>query len=113
MNDLRDDIVLLEERIETLRQARERCRKISLVAKIALYVSAMWLILTLTTLMPFAAAPFFAALAAAIGGTVLIGSNKTTWEQTEEELRKAEAMRDQFIGSIDMKVVGDGRPTLH
>lgn len=111
--DLRDDIARLEERIERLRETRERCRKISLVAKIAIYVSGLWLILTLTALMPFAAVPFFAALAAAIGGTVLLGSNKTTWEETEEELRKAQATRDQFIGRLELRTVGDDRPTLH
>ncbi|AXK83067.1 hypothetical protein DW352_22640 [Pseudolabrys taiwanensis] len=113
MDDLHDDIAQLETRIEELRATRERCRKISLVGRIALYISGLWLILTLTSLLPFSPTPFFAALAAVLGGFVLLGSNKTTWEQTEEELRKAEAMRDQFIGSITMKVVGDERPTLH
>ena len=113
MSDLRDDIASLEERIDALRQTRERCRKISLVARIALSVSALWLILTLAALMPFSPTPFFAALAAMIGGVVLIGSNKTTWEQTEEELRKTEAMRDQFIGRLEMRTVGEDRPTVH
>lgn len=112
-DNLRDDIASLEERIEALRQTRERCRKISLLARIALYVSALWLILTLTSLLAFAAAPFFAALAAVIGGIVLLGSNKTTWEQTEEELRKVEAMRDQFIEHLEMRTVGEDKPTLH
>jgi len=113
MDDLQDDIARLEARIEELRASRERCRKVSLAGRIALYVSGLWLILTLTSLLPFSPTPFFAALAAVIGGLVLLGSNKTTWEQTEDELRKTEAMRDQFIGSINMKVVGDERPTLH
>lgn len=112
-NDLRDDIAALEEEIERLRETRERCRKISLFSKIALGASAMWLLSTLSTLIPFAAAPFFAALAAAIGGVVLLGSNKTTWEQTETALQGAEARRDQFIGRLELRTVGEEQPTLH
>jgi hypothetical protein len=112
-DDLRDDIALLEQRIEHLREARERCRKISLAAKTTIAAGAVVSVLTLLTVIAFYPSAFFGALAAMIGGAVLLGSNKTTWEQTEEELRKAEALRDQFIGSIDMKVVGDERPTLH
>jgi hypothetical protein len=111
MTDLRDDIASLEERIEALRQTRERCRKISFAAKIALYIGAFWLVLTLTTLVPFAVTPFFAAIAVAIGSIVLLGSNKTTWEQTEEDLRKAEAARAQFIGGLNLRIVGEEKPT--
>lgn len=112
-DDLRDDIALLEQRIEALREVRERCRKISLAAKTAIAAGAAVSMLTLLTVIVFYPSAFFGALAAMIGGAVLLGSNKTTWEQTEEELRKAESLRDQFIGSIDMKVVGDEGPTLH
>lgn len=113
MNDLRDDIALLEERIEALRQVRERCRKISLAAKIAIAAGALVAALTLLTVLRFYPSAFFGALAAMIGGAVLLGSNKTTWEQTEEELRKAEAMRDQFIGGLNLRTVGEEKPTLH
>lgn len=112
-DDLRDDIALLEQRIEHLRETRERCRKIALAAKIAIAAGAMVAALTLLTVLRFYPSAFFGALAAMIGGAVLLGSNKTTWEQTEEELRKAEVTRDQFIGSITMKVVGEEHPTLH
>ena len=54
-----------------------------------------------------------AALAAVIGGIVLLGSNSTTWTQTDAALHEAEAMRADLIGRMDMRVVGEERPTLH
>ena len=54
-----------------------------------------------------------AALAAVIGGIVLLGSNSTTWTQTDAALHEAEAMRADMIGRMDMRVVGEEEPTLH
>jgi hypothetical protein len=108
----RDDIARLETRIEMLAEARERCRKISLAAKIAIAAGAAWALLTLVTLVPFYPSMFFGALAAMIGGVVLLGSNKTTWEQTEAALREAERMRATLIGRMELRVVEETR-TLH
>ena len=54
-----------------------------------------------------------AALSAVLGGLVLLGSNATTWEQTAAALHAAEAARAQLIGSIDLRLVGEERPTMH
>lgn len=111
--DLREDIAQLEERIETLRLSLERCRKISAAAKIAIAGGLAWIVLALVSVIPSTPTSFFAALAAALGGIVLLGSNKTTWEQTEAALLDAEGMRAQLIGHIPLRVVGKDRPTLH
>jgi hypothetical protein len=115
MNDggLREDIGHLEERIETLRVSLERCQKISSAAKIAIAGGMIWMLLALITLVPSTPVSFFTGLAAALGGIVLLGSNKTTWEQTEAALQDAQVMRSQLIGNIPLRVVGDERPTLH
>lgn len=112
-DDFRDDIARLEERVEALTAERERCRKISFAAKLAIGAGAIWIVLVLVTLIPFAPATFFGAMAAVIGGTVLLGSNKTTWEQTETALHAAENMRAQLIGRMELRVVGEERPTIH
>lgn len=112
MDELRQDIAALEERIEHLREASERCRKISVAARIAIATGAAAAVLTLLGFMPFYPTVFFGSLAAVIGGVVLLGSNRTTWEQTDEARRQAESIRDQFIGSIDMRMV-DEAPTIH
>ncbi len=112
-DDLHNEIAQLEDRIEALAVSIERCGKISLAAKLAAGAGAVWIVLLLFGLVPFAPYGLVAALAAAIGGTVLLGSNATTWTQAEAELHAAEAMRAGLIGRIDMRVVGEQSPTLH
>ena len=113
MGDIRDDIDQLEARIETLTASIERCRKISLAAKIALAAGAVWFALLLLWIVSFSAAAFVAALSAVLGGLVLLGSNATTWEQTAAALHTAEAERALLIGSIDLQIVGEETPTIH
>ena len=113
MSDVRDEIARLEERVEALAVSIERCRKVSLAAKIAILVGGAWLALTLLALVTFTPSLFFGAIAAAIGGVVLLGSNATTWNETAAALKQAEAARMKLIGSIDLTVVDDGVKRLH
>ena len=110
--DIHDDLAQLEARIEALAESIERCRKISLAAKIAVAAGAAWFVLVLLWIVSFGAAAFVVALSAVLGGLVLLGSNATTWEQTEDALRAAEAGRAQLIDGIDLRLV-DERPTIH
>lgn len=107
-----DDIARIEEHIEALNETIARCRKISLASKIAIAAGAVWLLLTFLWLVPFVPALFFASLAALIGGIVLLGSNATTWSQTEAALAASRALRRDMIGQLQMRVVEE-RPTLH
>jgi hypothetical protein len=111
--DVAGQIALLEERIETLTASIERCRKISYAAKIAIAGGAAWFVLFLLWIVPFGPTAFVAAVSAVLGGFVLLGSNATTWEQTETDRAAAEAMRADLIGSIELRLVGDAPPTLH
>jgi len=113
MGDISDDIDQLEARIEALTVSLERCRKISLAAKFAVAAGAAWFALLLLWIVSFSAVAFVAALSAVLGGLVLLGSNATTWTQTEADLRAAEAMRTQLIGNIELRVVGENSPTIH
>ena len=114
MNDdiTREDIARIEERIEDLQEQVARCRKLSLAAKIAIVAGSAWRALTVLSLVPFASFMLVAAMAAVIGGIVLLGSNATTWKQTEAALQASEAMRAEWIGRLDLRVVEE-RPTLH
>ncbi|HEX5509656.1 MAG TPA: hypothetical protein VFX37_14230 [Pseudolabrys sp.] len=85
----------------------ERCRKISLAAKIAVAAGAFWIVLTLVGAIQFMPAPVIAALAAVIGGIVLLGSNRTTWVQTQDALRASEDLRVEMIGRMELRVVGE------
>lgn len=108
----RDDIARIEEQIEALGEAIARCAKISLAAKVATGAGAAWLVLTLLALAPFVPFMLVGAMAAVIGGVVLLGSNSTTWTQTETQLRACEAMRAEWIGRLELRVVEERR-TLH
>ena len=108
-----DDIAHLEAHIETLVVSIERCRKLSAAAKIAIGAGVAWIVLTLMWLVPYAAFMMVAAMAAIIGGIVLLGSNSTTWTQLEASLRASEAMRADMISRLDMRVVDDGVKRLH
>jgi hypothetical protein len=109
----REAIERLEDEIERLTLKRERCRKLSLAAKIAIAAGALWLVTTLIGLAPFLPSLFFGALAVIIGGIVLLGSNATTWDQTEAAIGKAEAARARLIGTIELRVVDEGVRQLH
>lgn len=107
------DIARLEQRIETLQDAIARCRKIALAAKIAIAAGALWLMLSLISAVPFVPTLFFGAVAALIGGVVLLGSNSTTWTQTEAALAASEAMHRDLIGQMELRVIDDTAPTFH
>jgi hypothetical protein len=111
--NIRDDIAQLEVRIETLTESIERCRKIALGSKIAIAGGAFWFALVLFWILPFDATAFIAALTAVLGGIVLLGSNATTWDQTQAELHAAERARADLIGSIELRVVGEETRTVH
>jgi len=108
-----EDIARIEARIEELAEAIERCRKLSLSAKVAIAAGAAWLVLTLITIIPFVAFMSIGALAAVIGGFVLLGSNATTWKETEGAMRASENLRAELIGRIELRVVGEESRTLH
>jgi len=112
-DDAHEAIEALEERIESLGETIGRCRKISLVAKLAVAAGAVWLLLVLLTIVPFDPATLITAMAIAIGGVVLLGSNATTWTQTEAELHSVNAQRADLIEHMHLSVVGENTPTLH
>lgn len=111
--DISDQIARLEDRIEVLAAELARCRKIAVGAKIAVGCGAAWFALLLVQFVWFNATAFVAALSAVLGGVVLLGSNATTWAQTESALAAAEASRAELIGAIDLRLVGEDGPTLH
>jgi uncharacterized membrane protein YqjE len=109
----RDDIARIEAHIEELAEAIERCRKFSLFAKAIIAAGAIWLALSILMVVSFTPETTLTALAAIIIGVVMLGSNKTTWTQTETALHASEAMRAGMIGRLELRVVDDGVKKLH
>lgn len=107
------DIARIEARIEALQDAIVRCRKLAQAAKILIIAGAAWLVLTIVGLVPFMPTLLFASLAALIGGVVLLGSNSTTWKETEDELAASETLRLDLIEQLELRVIHDDVPTLH
>jgi hypothetical protein len=108
-----DDIARIEARIEELAAAIENCRKISLAAKIAVTTGAAWLALALLGLVDLAPSLAVAALAAIIGGVVLLGSNATTWTQTATAMQASESLRTDMIGRLELRPVDEAVKRLH
>jgi hypothetical protein len=107
--DARNEIARLEVRLDELADSLTRCRKVKLVAQIALAGGSIWLAAATVGLISFDPVAFMAAIAGIIGGIVLYGSNKTTAQEMEAEMQAAEAKRAALIGALDLRVVSGGR----
>jgi hypothetical protein len=110
MNDgnFREQISRLEDRIEELADVVERCRKLMLFSKAAISVGGLLIVAMMFGAIRFDPAAMIGALTAVIGGTVLLGSNSSTSEQTMAAMKAAEEQRAELIGRIDLQVVGEG-----
>ena len=111
MEDLRGEIVRLEDEIERLGHTLERCRKVALAAKAAVVIGAAWLAALVFGLIWSDGASLVGSTAAILGGIVLYGSNATTANQTAEQIAEAEAERNALIGEIEPSIVP--APTVH
>lgn len=100
----REQIARLEDRIEELADALERCRKLGLFANALLAGGAIWLVAGFAGYAS-AAPAMFGAITAILGGFVLKGSNDSTMRQTRATLEQAEARRAELIGSIELRLV--------
>ena len=109
MNDgnLREQISRLEERIEELADVIERCRKLMLFSKAAISAGGVLIVAMMFGAIRFDPAAMIGALTAVIGGTVLLGSNSSTSQQTMAAMQAAEEQRAELIGRIDLRVVGE------
>jgi hypothetical protein len=106
------DIARIEERIEELRDAIARCRKLSAAAKLLIGAGAAWLALTVVWLIPYVPYMVIAAMAAVIGGIVLLGSNSTTWAQMQAALADSEDMRAASMEGKQARSA-EGIETIH
>jgi hypothetical protein len=108
-----EDIARVEAHIQELGEAIERCRKFSLTAKFAIAAGIGWIALSMAAVVSYTPETTLTALAAIIIGIVLLGSNRTTWKETEGALRASEAMRADMIGRLQLRTVDDGAKRLH
>ena len=107
-DDLHEQVLQIEAHIEQLADVIERCRKIILISKAAVVVGGTLILATIIGAIGFDPTIMIGAIAAAIGGTVVFGSNMSTLKQTVTNMKAAEAHRTELIGRVDLRVVGDG-----
>src|SRR5438552_79891 len=89
-NDPRDEIVRLEASIEQLASVIESCRKIIAASRAAIAVGAILLLAIMIGALKFDPTMMIAAIAAVIGGIVLLGSNSRTSDDAIAALQTAE-----------------------
>lgn len=107
--DVRGEITRLEARLEQLAEFLARCRKFRLASQIAMAGGGLWLVAAMIGLVGLDPVAVMVAIAGVIGGTVMYGSNATTTEQFEAEMKETEAKRLALIGALDLRVVGAGK----
>jgi hypothetical protein len=101
-----DEIARLEARIEELEAKLENCRKVSLAARIAVGAGVAIFCAALAGVIVFDIATVLASIAAVMGGLVLLGSNRSTADETSGEMARLEAQRAALIGAIRLRLVG-------
>ncbi len=105
---LMDEIERLELRIEELRDAIERSRRLVLAGRASAIAGPALLIGFLLGLVAFTPTRMILALALAIGGVVLTGSSRASTEELRRSLAKVEAERNAAIDALELVDLGDG-----
>ena len=101
-------IAQLEARIEQLAELAERCRKVILVSRAAIAGGVALLLTMMLGLFGSSQVAAIGSIAVVLGGIVSLGSNVSTLRQTTDAIGAAERLRSDLIGSIDLRVVGEG-----
>jgi hypothetical protein len=102
-----DEIERLELRIEELREAIARSRRLRLVGQASAVIGPALIVGFVFGLVAYSPTRMIVALALAIGGMVLMGSSRSSTEELERALRQAEAERMAVIDALDLVQVGD------
>ena len=103
-----DEIERLELRIEELREAIERSRRLRLAGRASAVIGPAMLAGFALGLVAYTPTRMIVALALAIGGVVLTGSSRSSTEELERFLKQAEAERMAAIDALDLVQVGEG-----
>jgi hypothetical protein len=104
---LMEEIERLEIRIEELREAIERSRRLMLAGRAAAVVGPALLVCLMLALLDFTPARMIVGIALAIGGMVLSGSSRASTEQLERSLTRTEAERRAAIDGAELVELGE------
>jgi hypothetical protein len=107
--DLSDQIARIEADIDQLAQTLEGCRKAMALSRVAIAAGGIWIMAYFLGVIRFDSTLMVGAIAAIIGGIVVLGSNSSTSRQTMAAMKVAETQRTKLIDMIDPRTVGASR----
>lgn len=97
-----EDIERLELRIEALQDSIARSRRLMLAGRLSAVIGPLLLVALMFGLIVFTPARVLMALALLIGGVVLTGSSKSSTDELERALARAEAERNAAIDALGL-----------
>lgn len=103
-----EDIERLELRIEALQDLIARSRRLMLAGRVGAVVGPLLLVALMFGLLAFTPARVLMALALLIGGVVLTGSSKSSTDELERTLARAEAERNEAIDALGLHPAAKG-----
>jgi len=107
--DLTDQIARIEADIEQFAEILEGCRKVMALSRVVIAAGGIWIVAYFLGVIRFDPALMVGAIAAIIGGIVVLGSNSSTSRQTMAAMKFAEAQRAKLIDMINPRAVGASR----
>ena len=116
--DLRDTLSRIEADIDQLARTLDQCHKAMRLAKVMIAVGAIWLLAYFLGAIRFDPTLMVGAIAATIGGVVILGSNSSTSQETKAAMEAAANERNELIDMICPRAVSmhgweSSRPTNH
>jgi hypothetical protein len=100
------EIEQLELRIEELGEAIQRSRRLGMVGRVAVVAGLAALAGLALGLLTFELTRVIVAISLTLGGVILMGSSKTSTEQLQFSLKRAEGERNAAIDALDLVTPG-------
>jgi hypothetical protein len=102
-----DEIERLELRIEELRDAIARSRRLRFVGLAAAVLGPALIVGFVLGVVDYSPTRVIVAFALAIGGMVMMGSSRSSTEELERALNRTEVERIAAIDALDLVQVGE------
>jgi hypothetical protein len=100
-DELQKQIVQIDAEIEELADTIERCRRIILIAKVAIIAGGGLIFAVAIGAIRFDPTVMIGAIATVIGGIVVFGSNTSTLKQTASAMEVAKARRTLLMVAFE------------